>query len=50
MPPCDTENPIALFLTTVLLAATGAGAKPLEVLILAGQSDIEGPANICTFD
>jgi hypothetical protein len=43
-------KPIALFLTTVLLAAAGAEAKPLKVFILAGQSNMEGPANVSTFD
>ena len=41
---------IAAVLTTVLLAATGAEAKPLKVFILAGQSNMEGPANISTVD
>jgi len=40
----------ATFLTTVLFAAAGAEAKPLKVFILAGQSNMEGPANISTFD
>ena len=34
----------------MLLAFTGGEAKPIEVFILAGQSNMEGPANICTFD
>ena len=38
------------FLTCVFLAAFGAEAKPLKVFILAGQSNMEGPANIATFD
>ncbi len=37
-------------LATVLLAVTGAEAKPLKVFILAGQSNMEGPANISTLD
>jgi hypothetical protein len=37
---------IAAFLTTVLLAAVGVEAKPLKVFILAGQSNMEGPASI----
>ena len=41
---------IAAFLTTLLLVAAGAEAKPLKVFILAGQSNMEGPANISTFD
>ncbi len=40
----------AVFLASVLLAAPGAGAKPLRVFILAGQSNMEGPAKISTFD
>ena len=40
----------AAFLTAVFLAALGADAKPLKVFILAGQSNMEGPANIATFD
>jgi hypothetical protein len=41
----------AFFLAT-LLAAPGAtaAAKPLKVFILAGQSNMEGPASIKTFD
>ena len=41
---------IAACLTTALLAALAADAKPLKVFILAGQSNMEGPANISTFD
>lgn len=41
---------IAVFLTTLLFAAAGVEAKPLKVFILAGQSNMEGPANISTFD
>jgi len=41
---------LATFLTTVLFATAGAEAKPLKVFILAGQSNMEGPANISTFD
>ncbi len=40
----------AAFLTTMLLALSGAIAKPVKVFILAGQSNMEGPANISTFD
>jgi Carbohydrate esterase, sialic acid-specific acetylesterase len=40
----------AAYLTILLLAATGVEAKPLKVFILAGQSNMEGPANISTFD
>ena len=38
------------FLTSLLLAVSGVEAKPLKVFILAGQSNMEGPANISTFD
>lgn len=41
---------IAEILTAVLLAFTGAEAKPIKVFILVGQSNMEGPANINTFD
>ena len=41
---------IAAILSTVLVAFTGAEAKPLKVFILAGQSNMEGPADISTFD
>ncbi len=41
---------IAAFLAIMLLAVVGAGAKPVKVFILAGQSNMEGPANISTFD
>jgi hypothetical protein len=41
---------ITTFLTTMLLALSGAEAKPIKVFILAGQSNMEGPANISTFD
>jgi alpha-galactosidase len=39
-------------LATVLFAtaASGAEQKPLKVFILAGQSNMEGPANISTLD
>ncbi len=45
-------NYITPFIATVLfaLAANGAEKKPLKVFILAGQSNMEGPANIKTFD
>jgi hypothetical protein len=43
--------------TTVILTAAlmcafspNSPAKPLKVFILAGQSNMEGPANISTFD
>ncbi|MCX6876780.1 MAG: hypothetical protein NTW21_23660 [Verrucomicrobia bacterium] len=41
---------IAAFLTIVLFAAAGVEARPLKIFILAGQSNMEGPANISTFD
>jgi Carbohydrate esterase, sialic acid-specific acetylesterase len=41
---------IAAILTTALLSFTGAEAKPLKVFILAGQSNMEGPASVSTFD
>jgi hypothetical protein len=40
----------APYFITILLALTGAEAKPIKVFILAGQSNMEGPANISTFD
>ena len=41
----------AFFLTTLLAAPCAtAAAKPLKVFILAGQSNMEGPASIKTFD
>jgi alpha-galactosidase len=40
----------ATILTTLLFAVAGAEAKPLKVFILAGQSNMEGPASISTFD
>jgi alpha-galactosidase len=43
-------KPIAVFLTMISIALTGAEAKPLKVFILAGQSNMEGPADISTFD
>ena len=41
---------IVTILITALFAAASAEAKPLKVFILAGQSNMEGPANINTFD
>jgi len=41
---------IATFLITTLVAATGVEAKPLKVFILAGQSNMEGHAEVRTFD
>jgi len=41
---------IATFLITTLAAATSVEAKPLKVFILAGQSNMEGHAEIRTFD
>jgi hypothetical protein len=43
-------KPIATLLGIATLAAIGADAKPLKVFILAGQSNMEGPAHIRTFD
>ena len=40
----------ARFLITALLAAASADAKPMKVFILAGQSNMEGHAEIRTFD
>ena len=40
----------ATFLITMFLAATGVEAKPLKVYILAGQSNMEGHAEVRTFD
>ena len=37
-------------LITIFLVASLLEAKPLKVFILAGQSNMEGPANISTFD
>lgn len=34
----------------ISITLTGAEAKPLKVFILAGQSNMEGPADISTFD
>jgi alpha-galactosidase len=41
-----------VILTTALLCASALNsfAKPLKVFILAGQSNMEGPANISTLD
>ena len=41
---------LALILATTLIAVASADAKPLKVFILAGQSNMEGPASIATFD
>lgn len=41
---------LAAFLTTMLVAVAGADGKPLKVFVLAGQSNMEGPANVSTFD
>ncbi len=41
---------IATFLITTLVAATSVEAKPLKVFILAGQSNMEGHAEVRTFD
>ena len=39
--------PMAVFLA---IAVAAAAEKPVKVFILAGQSNMEGPANISTFD
>jgi len=41
---------IATFLITTLFSATSVEAKPLKVFILAGQSNMEGHAEVRTFD
>ena len=41
---------IATLLITTLFAATSVEAKPLKVFILAGQSNMEGHAEVRTFD
>ena len=41
---------ITTLILTSLLTLSGTEAKPLKVFILAGQSNMEGPANISTFD
>ena len=41
---------IATLLITTLFAAANANAKPLKVFILAGQSNMEGHAEVRTFD
>lgn len=40
---------LALLLATLALVVP-LHAKPLKVFILAGQSNMEGPANVSTFD
>jgi alpha-galactosidase len=40
----------ATLLLSILLVGAPLDAKPLKVFILAGQSNMEGPANIDTFD
>jgi hypothetical protein len=41
---------VVAILSAALLAVSGLEAKPLKVFILAGQSNMEGPADISTFD
>jgi alpha-galactosidase len=41
---------LALILATLIAFVFPTQAKPLKVFILAGQSNMEGPANIKTFD
>jgi alpha-galactosidase len=43
-------NPTLTLLTTLLLATVAVEAKPLKVLILAGQPNMEGHARIETSD
>jgi alpha-galactosidase len=45
-------KPIAFprIIAIALLATAGVHAKPLKVFILAGQSNMEGPASVATFD
>jgi hypothetical protein len=40
----------AHLLVTAMLASCPAIAKPLKVFILAGQSNMERPASVATFD
>ncbi len=40
----------AIILSTLIALVFSAQAKPLKVFILAGQSNMEGPASIATFD
>ena len=40
----------AFILSTLIALVFSAEAKPLKVFILAGQSNMEGPASIATFD
>ena len=41
---------LAVILSTLIALVFSAQAKPLKVFILAGQSNMEGPASIATFD
>ncbi len=41
---------LALILSSLFVLIFPAQAKPLKVFILAGQSNMEGPASIATFD
>ncbi len=41
---------VSFFVSLLLIAAVRAEEKPLKVFILVGQSNMEGPANIQTFD
>jgi alpha-galactosidase len=46
-----TIKPCAILTAALLCVSTlNSFAKPLKVFILAGQSNMEGPANISTFD
>jgi hypothetical protein len=41
---------ITAILIIAILGVSGAGAKPVKVFILVGQSNMEGAADISTFD
>lgn len=41
---------LSLIFTAALSAAASADAKPLKVLIDAGQSNMQGHVNVSTFD
>ena len=41
---------LALLLATLTACVFPTQAKPLKVFILAGQSNMEGPASVKTFD
>lgn len=41
---------LSLIFTAALSASASADAKPVKVLIVAGQSNIPGDVNVSTFD